>query len=544
MKWFNSLRLRTRMILSFLAVALLTAFVGGVGLMNMSRINRMTERMYNQDLLGLSLAKEADIRLNVLERNSRGLVLATDSQQRDQIVARLEKDSVELDGLVKKAHTHFRSTTAQALFDRVANAMPAYQKGVSRLIAIARGESGTDHTAAKAFLFGSFAQDAQQLSDALEALSKGASDAADANASLAGTIFDESRVTMIGAIIIGVLLGIGLGFWIALKLVRQLGGEPDYAVDITRRVAQGDLSMVIETDGGGQGSLLASIKDMVEKLAQIIGEVRASANTLASASTQVSSTSQSLSQSASEQAAGVEEISASVEQMSASISQNTENAKVTDGIATQSARDAEGGGQAVEETVVAMNQIAEKISIIDDIAYQTNLLALNAAIEAARAGEHGKGFAVVAAEVRKLAERSQVAAQEIGAVASSSVHLAESAGEKLRTIVPNIQKTSDLVQEITASSEEQAAGVSQVNVAMTQMNGVTQQNASAAEELAATAEEMNAQSNQLVDLVHFFVLKSSERDAVRSHHAPESSEKVGMSRPSAISGGQFVAYSE
>jgi methyl-accepting chemotaxis protein len=197
--------------------------------------------------------------------------------------------------------------------------------------------------------------------------------------------------------------------------------------------------------------------------------------------------------------------------MTASIAQNTENAKVTDSMATQSAQQAVAGGQSVRETVEAMKQIASKIGIVDDIAYQTNLLALNAAIEAARAGEHGKGFAVVAAEVRKLAERSQVAAQEISQVASSSVKLAERAGHLLNEMVPSIKKTSDLVEEIAAASQEQSAGVGQINGAMGQLNKATQQNASASEELAATAEEMGGQAAQLQELMSFFRLDTSPR---------------------------------
>jgi methyl-accepting chemotaxis protein len=192
--------------------------------------------------------------------------------------------------------------------------------------------------------------------------------------------------------------------------------------------------------------------------------------------------------------------------MTASIDQNTENAKVTDGMAGKAAREATEGGEAVNSTVEAMKKIAGKIGIVDDIAYQTNLLALNAAIEAARAGEHGKGFAVVAAEVRKLAERSQVAAQEIGELAGSSVSMAERAGKLLEAMVPSINKTSDLVQEIASASSEQASGVGQINSAMGQLNQTTQQNASASEELAATAEEMSSQAEQLQNVMTFFKL--------------------------------------
>ena len=277
------------------------------------------------------------------------------------------------------------------------------------------------------------------------------------------------------------------------------------AMGVMAGLSQGDLSRTVRGDYQGQLlELKESINGTVGKLNQIIGDVRLSADALASASEEISATAQSMSQASTEQAASVEETSASVEQMSASIAQNTENAKVTDGMAGKAAREANEGGEAVGETLVAMKTIAEKIGIVDDIAYQTNLLALNAAIEAARAGEHGKGFAVVAAEVRKLAERSQVAAQEIGTVAKSSVALAERAGTLLDQMVPSISKTSDLVQEIAAASEEQSSGVSQINGAMLQLSQITQQNASASEELAATAEEMSTQAEQLQRLMGFF----------------------------------------
>ena len=274
---------------------------------------------------------------------------------------------------------------------------------------------------------------------------------------------------------------------------------------IMAAVSQGDLTQ--EISGHHQGlflELTQAINNTIRKLSETLSNVRNVANSLAAASEQVNATAQSLSQATSEQAASVEQTSAAIEQMAASVNQNKENARVTDKMAEKSAREATEGGDAVNRTVTAMKQIADRIGIIDDIAYQTNLLALNAAIEAARAGEHGKGFAVVAAEVRKLAERSQVAAQEIGQLASSSVGLAERAGSLLEEIVPSIQKTAGLVQEISAASDEQAGSAQHISEAMNQINQATQQSASASEQLSATAEEMSGQSLELQQIMTFF----------------------------------------
>lgn len=287
-------------------------------------------------------------------------------------------------------------------------------------------------------------------------------------------------------------------------------------------IARGDLTEKIEREYFGTfGALKDACNETVAKLSQIVNDVINSTDSLSNAAAQVSSTSQSLSQAASEQAASVEETSASIEQMAAGINQNAENAKITDGIAGKAAKEATEGGEAVKHTVSAMKEIASKIGIIDDIAYQTNMLALNAAIEAARAGEHGKGFAVVAAEVRKLAERSQVAAREIGDLAGGSVQTAERAGELIDAIVPGIGRTSDLVQEIAAASQEQSAGVGQINTAMNQMNQITQQNASSSEELAATAEEMTSQADQLMDLISFFDVGQKSAAGTAMHFQPE-----------------------
>ena len=304
------------------------------------------------------------------------------------------------------------------------------------------------------------------------------------------------------------------------------------AVAVLKEMERGNLTRKVKGDYRGDlRDFKEVVNNTVEKLSQAIVEVNTTAANLVSATAQVSATSQSLAQASSEQAASVEQTSAAVNQMAASIQQNTDNAKVADGMSAQGSQRATEGGQAVSETVGAMQQIARKIGIINDIAYQTNLLALNAAIEAARAGEHGRGFAVVAAEVRKLAERSQVAAQEIGQLAGNSVSMAERAGALLDEIVPTTQKTADLVQEIAAASQEQSTSAGQITIAMGQLNQITQQNASASEELAATAEEMSSQAANLQEVMAFFQV--SDRDGGPSRWSAPPQPKMARLSPAA-----------
>jgi methyl-accepting chemotaxis protein len=268
--------------------------------------------------------------------------------------------------------------------------------------------------------------------------------------------------------------------------------------------------MVELKERSGEDELMHALSAMVGKLVTVVSEVKEAAANVASGAGQMSSGSEGMSQGASEQAAAAEEASSSMEEMSANIKQNADNAKQTEKIAVKSADDAKEGGKAVAATVQAMKDIADKISIIEEIARQTNMLALNAAIEAARAGEHGKGFAVVASEVRKLAERSQNAAGEISELSASSVEVAEKAGTMLSNILPDIQRTAELVQEISAASKEQDTGAEQINKAIQQLDQVIQQNAAVAEEMASTATGLSSQADQLINSIGFFKLDMAD----------------------------------
>jgi methyl-accepting chemotaxis protein len=323
------------------------------------------------------------------------------------------------------------------------------------------------------------------------------------------------------------LTALAIAVAVALLVTRSITNPLRAAVSAADRIARGDLRETVEVTSRDEiGVLQRAMRAMSEKLAEVIGQVRAGSDALTGASAQVSSTAQALSQGTGEQAASVEETTSSLEEMSASITQNAESARQTEAMANHAARSAEESGSSVAETVDAMRTIVEKIGIVEEIAYQTNLLALNAAIEAARAGEHGKGFAVVATEVRKLAERAQRSAAEIAGVAASSVTVAERSGKLLSDLVPVIRKTADLVQEVAAASAEQSSGVSQVSKAMGTVDLVTQRNASASEELSSTAEEMAAQAQALQELVAFFSVREAFSPALQAGRPPRPAPRL------------------
>lgn len=339
------------------------------------------------------------------------------------------------------------------------------------------------------------------------------------NAKLAIQHADENAafttILIVVMIILGVLVALLLSIMVTRNIMKDVGGEPAEVAKIANEVANGNLTIKIQNTENLTG-IFAAIAVMTEKLKEIISHVVSGANNIASATEQMSSTSQELSQGASEQASSVEEISSSMEEMSSNIQQNTDNAQQTDKIATVATTSISKVSKASEESMESIKNIADKIGIINDIAFQTNILALNAAVEAARAGEHGKGFAVVAAEVRKLAERSKVAADEINVLAKNSVLVTEESTQLLTQIIPEIEKTAKLVQEIAAASLEQTSGTDQINNAIQQLNQVTQQNAAASEELATSAEEMASQAEQLQEIISYFKVDGAKTTSYKT----------------------------
>ena len=307
----------------------------------------------------------------------------------------------------------------------------------------------------------------------------------------------------------------------AIWIVVSINKGINRAVKTVQTVADGDLTEFAEIATRDEiGELLGHVNSMIERLRGVVADALSASDNVSSGSQQLSAGSEQLSQGATEQASSAEEASASMEEMAANIKQNADNAAQTEKIARQSAKDAEISGQAVDRAVNAMRTIAEKISIVQEIARQTDLLALNAAVEAARAGEHGRGFAVVASEVRKLAERSQAAAAEISSLSGETVTVATEAGEMLTRLVPDIRKTAELVAEISAACREQDIGASQINEAIQQLDKVTQQNAGASEEMSATSEELAAQAEELQASIAFFKVEQANARKAQAMHAP------------------------
>lgn len=500
MKWYYNLKISAKLLSGFILVTLITVFVGYMGVSNMKEIADSDAQLYENMTVPIAEMGQISTYFQRVRVNTREVLLAKTQEEKTDFFNKIQTYRDSIDAIGKRFEAKILSKEMQGLFDEFKQTRVEYAKDLDLFKSLVAQNKNED---ALALTQGSMAKTARAEMNAIlkivDAKEEDALAKSEANTALA----NSATTTMIVTIVIGALIAIGLGIFISRMIVNSL----KRGLHLAELVAAGDLTERLDIDQKDEiGQLATALNRMVEKLKEVVENVKAASDNVASGSQELSSSSEQMSQGATEQAAAAEEASSSMEQMTSNIKQNADNAQQTEKIALKSSEDAKEGGKAVSETAEAMKEIAGKISIIEEIARQTNLLALNAAIEAARAGEHGKGFAVVASEVRKLAERSQTAAAEINQLSASSIKVAEKAGEMLKKIVPDIQRTSELVQEITASSNEQNSGAEQINSAIQQLNQVIQQNASTSEEMASTAEELSSQAEQLLDTMSFFKL--------------------------------------
>jgi methyl-accepting chemotaxis protein len=540
MGWFYDLKIIERLAIGFLAIIALSVFIGAFSIFQLREVNENAAIV--KDTYLPSARKTSGI--NALIADYRVLELEHVISDNDQEMARLDAN-------LKSVGDEITATTAgfEGLIstDRERSHYNEFVRAWGNYMVTSRRtlKTSTEKSNEEAMVI--FHDEGQRLFEVarghLEHLIKANVDGAVAASHKADEVYRSSRVWIVGVLLGCVLAGFLLAILIARSIARPLSAalasasqlaEGDTDVSLTSsfkdeagqllaamqriassskemagvatRIASGDLTVRV-TPRSSRDTLGNALAEMVENLTRVIAEVRSSAGSLAGASGQVSATSQALSQGTSEQAASVEEVSAHIERMSGSIVENAESSREMEQTARRGAKDAAESGHAVAETVSAMRSITEKIGIIEEIAYQTNLLALNAAIEAARAGEHGRGFSVVASEVRKLAERSQLAAKEIRAFAGASVGVADRSGSLLRSLVPAIEQTSKLANKVALATGEQSASVGVIAKVMGEVDQVTQRNATAAEELSGTAEEMASHAEMLAELVEFFRLE-------------------------------------
>ena len=525
----RQMKVGTRLIAAFFCVALMGAIVAGIGIFNMGKIDAMAGQMYHNELLGLSHIKEANIALIKVGRARSNFLLATTTEERATRQADIAKFLELNKSYLAKARPLFVTPAAKELFVRFAAVEVEYIATMQQALTLAAGEPLAQRSVQLVELLNKTRQHADELDGMLEKLSLQKEERAKAAAEQASGVYQASRSFMLALVLGSMAAGLALGVLITRGLTRQLGGEPAYAVKIAGAIAEGDLTVDIRTASHDNASLLFAMKAMRDKLVGIVSQVRSGTDTIHTASSEIAQGNLDLSSRTEEQASSLEETASSMEQLTSAVRQNADNARQANALAGAASDVAGKGGAVVGQVVQTMEsinassrKIVDIISVIDGIAFQTNILALNAAVEAARAGEEGRGFAVVASEVRNLAQRSASAAKEIKTLIGDSVEqveigsrLVHDAGKTMDEVVTSVRQVADIMQEITAASAEQSAGIEQVNQAVLQMDQVTQQNAALVEEAAAAAESLQDQAQILTDLVGVFRLHAqAERIAV------------------------------
>lgn len=515
------LTIKTRLITAFVVLVALSAAIYYLGSTNAGAMNDRINSIVDLNVKRILLASKAAEDIQLITKREKELVMTNDIDEIQEYINVIDERSNEMIARVDQLKTMSDEKGTEILEGFTAK-WNDYQKVYGKIKSLSL--KNTDSTFAAAYKLsttegreaavGAIGQLSQILKKNETALAQAKIDADD--------LYDTAKTSMIGLLVVAVIISIAISVWIITSISKSINN----AKVAIRAIADGDLTVDIQNTSRDEiGELLEYLKSMVDKLKEVLTFVSTASDHIATASNQMSSTSQQMSQGSQEQAASAEEISSSMEEMVSNIQQNTDNAQQTEKIALKAAEDMQDGSRAVNQTVDSMKKIADKISIIGEIARQTNLLALNAAVEAARAGDHGKGFAVVAAEVRKLAERSQIAAAEINDLSSASVSIADKSGKLLEQIAPNIQSTAKLVQEISAASLEQNTGAEQVNNAIQQFNQIIQQNAAASEEMATSSEELSSQADHLRETISFFKIDKHGSSSVQKAPARARQQK-------------------
>ncbi|MDJ1486159.1 methyl-accepting chemotaxis protein [Cytophagaceae bacterium YF14B1] len=559
--------IKIKLILAFTFLLFLSAIIFFLGNSNLNTLNTRVDNIVHVNARLISLSAKVAEDIQFITKREKDLIINRDQEQMEECLEDIDTRTPQMNKRIEELQ-NLSSPQDKELLEQFQLVWKDYIRLYSRVKHLAYIVN-TDSSNQAAYKLSSTVT--RRVSDqATDIMNKivNRNEAALVNASQeTAALYTQGQRDMLVMIGISVVVACGIIYWIISSLQRSLtqayvaithlaSGNfsitvEDYSddeigtlldqikymiaklknsVDLAKRVSAGDLT--ITHNHTIEGELDTALGEMVIRLQEMMASIVQGADTIAAASLQMSIAAQQVSQGASEQAASIEEVSTSIEQMCSNIDQNTDNAQQTKKIALTAVNQIEEGNQSVNNTVFSMKNIASKIGIVGDIARQTNLLALNAAVEAARAGEHGKGFAVVAAEVRKLAERSQLAATEIDGISRSSVTTTEKSGKILELLVPSIQKTSLLVQEISASSQEQSSATGQISQAIEQLNQVIQQNAASSEQMASSAEELSLQAQQLKQAMMFFRIEhtfSQPEKKLTKNSIATSSNSVGLS---------------
>ena len=499
-------KIGTRLLASYILLAIISGVVGIFGIVNLKKSDEADTRLFEKMTIPIADLADMNVAFQRIRVNARDYIYSTNETDRKKYHDRMYELKAQFDDAAKKYESTLLTDEGKKLTAQLIGEMETYMQFIPQMdkflvagdvpsaVAIMKGEMQAANVAVQASLDGNVEQKLKLAHETNE------SNTEMTNASIS---------VMFGIILIAIALAILFGIMVARSITIGVGKGVGFA----ELISQGDLTIEVEPAFLARkdeiGALARAMDTMKTKLKEVISNVLVGSENILSASLQMSNTSQEMSQGATEQASSAEEVSASMEEMAANIQQNTDNAQGAEKISIQGADKIRKSNEAAQMSIVSMREIADKVGIISDIAFQTNILALNAAVEAARAGEQGRGFAVVAAEVRKLAERSKVAAEEISRISTNGVKISDEAGRMLEQVVPEIQKTAKLVQEIAAASIEQNSGADQVNSALQQLNQVTQQNAAASEEMATASEELASQAEQLKEIISYFRIDSN-----------------------------------